>query len=569
MLGTMVLELSSSFGLNTGQQKIFESRATSIFKSVENFCKNTRAVVDCLLESLKIHAEHQANLQQQLFGSSHEGMPALLPGIREFLEKAGRLVDPEEFAQSAGDVEIIGHRPLVLPGMEPKVRTPHRKKGRQPLPDNLECILLPIITVPEDQRTCPHCGVQMQPAGFEVTEEYAYSPGHLYKKVHRREKIACPNCQGADRAPGDTRPAMLVAPATPRILPHSAADTSLLTALIIYKYCLHLPLYRMEQFIALQGASLSRKSMSTWLMALFAKLKQWFDEYFLAQLRRSEVVNMDETTIQVLREENKTNQQESRLWVAIGGPDIRVVVFHYSPTRSGANVGIILGDSPAVKFLQSDGYKPYAKYCCIHDVVHVGCLVHLRRRFVEVVRSLHRNKAKADILKRSFAYHVLLKISQLYQTENVLRDKLNRDELTTEKFLADRKKAIQPMLNELFAYIAQTSTPHPVGLTNDAIDYALKHRDVICNYLKHPALTPDNNCSEREVKPAVIGRKNWLFAGSPTGARAAALYYSLIATAKGCKLNPSMYIRALLDRFPLARSREDFQALLPWNICLE
>lgn len=69
----------------------------------------------------------------------------------------------------------------------------------------------------------------------------------------------------------------------------------------------------MEQFIALQEASLSRKSMSTWLMVVFTKLRQWYDKYFVGQLRQSKVVNMDEKTIQVLREKDRTNQQESRM----------------------------------------------------------------------------------------------------------------------------------------------------------------------------------------------------------------------------------------------------------------
>jgi len=60
------------------------------------------------------------------------------------------------------------------------------------------------------------------------------------------------------------------------------------------------------------------------------------------------------------------------------------------------------------------------------------------------------------------------------------------------------------------------------------------------------------------IRPFVIGRKNWLFAGSPSGADAAATLYSLIETAKACRLDPYQYLRFLFEKIPYAGGQTDY-----------
>ena len=78
-----------------------------------------------------------------------------------------------------------------------------------------------------------------------------------------------------------------------------------------------------------------------------------------------------------------------------------------------------------------------------------------------------------------------------------------------------------------------------------------------------PQIAPDNNSCEQAIRPFVIGRKNWLFSGSPRGAAASALLYSLIETAKANGREPYWYLRELFETLPLARTRADHLALLP------
>ena len=71
---------------------------------------------------------------------------------------------------------------------------------------------------------------------------------------------------------------------------------------------------------------------------------------------------------------------------------------------------------------------------------------------------------------------------------------------------------------------------------------------------------------ENAIRPFVIGRKNWLFSGSPRGADSSAGIYSLIETAKANNLEPYWYLLYLFRKLPYAKSEEDYKALLPASV---
>ena len=98
------------------------------------------------------------------------------------------------------------------------------------------------------------------------------------------------------------------------------------------------------------------------------------------------------------------------------------------------------------------------------------------------------------------------------------------------------------------------------------MSYTLSRWCKLIRYLEDGHITPDNNAAENAIRPFVVGRKNWLFAGSPNGADAAATLYSLIETAKACGLDSYRYLRFLFEKIPYAQGEADYAALLPQNI---
>lgn len=99
-----------------------------------------------------------------------------------------------------------------------------------------------------------------------------------------------------------------------------------------------------------------------------------------------------------------------------------------------------------------------------------------------------------------------------------------------------------------------------------AIYYTLGQWEKLTAYLDFPYLTPDNNGAENAIRPFIVGRKNWLFAGSPKGAESSCGIYSLIETAKQNNIDPFGYLNLVFEKAPLANTEKDWESLLPWNI---
>ena len=103
------------------------------------------------------------------------------------------------------------------------------------------------------------------------------------------------------------------------------------------------------------------------------------------------------------------------------------------------------------------------------------------------------------------------------------------------------------------------------GLTCKAIDYTLNQWPKLTRYCDDGTLRISNILAENNIRPLVIGRKAWLFADTPAGARASAVYFSLVETAKANGLEPYDYLSRVLRQIPYAQTVEDWEALLPWN----
>jgi len=106
----------------------------------------------------------------------------------------------------------------------------------------------------------------------------------------------------------------------------------------------------------------------------------------------------------------------------------------------------------------------------------------------------------------------------------------------------------------------------PKGLLDQAISYTQANWKKLIIYLEDGRLRPDSNLVEYVIRPFVVGRKNWLFAGSPDGAKASATFFTLIEMAKANGLEPYVYLRHVFEKLPLAQTQEDLIDLLPQNI---
>jgi transposase len=254
-----------------------------------------------------------------------------------------------------------------------------------------------------------------------------------------------------------------------------------------------------------------------------------------------------------LNEPDRPDTSKSYMWLARGGPpEAPLVFFEYHETRSSQHAKAFLEGYSG--YLQTDGYEAYNTALKDNDdIIHVGCLAHARRKFVEA--------AKAS-KKAGSAQIAIKKIREIYRVEKELREK----DLSKKEFLNQRKNRVEPLLQDFKEWLDdKVLKVRPSCLTGKAISYTLGQWEKIVRYLESVHLTPDNNAAERGIKPFVVGRKNWLFSGSPDGAKASSLFFSLIETAKENNLNPYGYLKWIFDQVAVMDDDFDREKLLPWN----
>lgn len=430
-----------------------------------------------------------------------------------------------------------------------KTRKPgKKKKGRKPLPPHLTRVEK-IIDLLEEEKFC-ECGTPLICIGEEVSEKLDYVPATLRVVRTVRRKYACPACEGVD-SPTPVK----IAPAPIQVIPKGIATAGLITHVIISKFVDALPFYRQHRQFLRLGIDIARSTMAAWTIYV-AELCKPLVDLLVQDIRSGPIINMDETTIQVLKEPDRKNTTKSYMWVFIGGdPQYSAAVFKYDPSRSGdVPCGVVGPDYCG--YIQTDGYGGYNSLGNRDGIIHLGCLVHARRKFIEVIKAL----PKGTNTKGSTTQIVLDHIRDLYRIEKFAADHA----MTPDQIRDLRQDKAVPILGDLKTVLDQSSaTTHPSGRLHQAISYALGQWNRLVRYTENGILKPDNNLVENAIRPLAVGRKNWLFAGSPRGAEAYGVLLSVIETAKLNGLEPYVYLRHLLEKIPHAKGSEDLEKLLP------
>lgn len=427
-----------------------------------------------------------------------------------------------------------------------------KKSGRKPLPEHLPRIER-IHDIDPAEKICA-CGCELSRIGEEVSEQLDIVPAQARVIRHIRPKYACRNCEGVE----DNSPTVKIAPVHAQIIPKSFATPGLLAHILTGKFVDHNPFYRQElQFVRL-GVELSRTTMCNWAMQAAEACRPLLN-LLIDEVLADSYVSIDETTLQVLQEPGRGPTTKSYMWLfRRGDPEKPVFIYAYHATRSGSVAKEFLRDFKG--YVQTDGYGGYDFLNKWEGVRHIGCWAHSRRKFMDMVKAQGKNH------KIGSADMALKYIKELYRIEQEAK-KLN---YSPEKIREVRQEQAKPILNDFKKWLDQKAlqTP-PQGLLGKAIFYTLNQWQKLIGYLEDGRLNIDNNLTENAIRPFVLGRKNWLFSGTPEGAEASALLFSLIETAKANKLEPYAYLRYIFDRLPLASGLKDYDALLPWNLTPE
>lgn len=516
---------------------------------------------------------HKLLLEKQLIIEQHEKTIASRESLVEVLEEKLRLLNQKHFAKSTeknpgqSELQFLNEAELlhaqeslnalekkvdevIEPGIDVPSHTRKRATKRE-LPSDLpRCEVIHDLS--EEQKRCV-CGEQMHPIGEETLEQLAIIPQQFYVIVHRKLKYAC-TCKSCMRT--GTMPAQPI--------PGSQASPQMIAHVMVSKFHDGLPLYRQEKMAQREELDLDRSKLARWTInggQVFQPIWNCLQDSFYSY----DIALADETGIQVLKEQGRKPENKSYLWIRRGGPpDKPVVLVDYSPSRAGDVATGLLEHFKG--YLVVDGYSGYNAVIGKNELLPVYCNDHARRKFVDVIKSLTRDLS--DEAKEKAKNWVASRAVELYKSLYIIEARI-KSLSPTQKYVERQRLAVP--LWETFLMWANRMQEEGVAHkeTRKALSYLINHSDGLRRYCDDGRLPISNIQAEHVAKAIAVPRKNFLFADTPAGAKASAMIYSLLETAKINGQHPQRYLSVLLTEIPNAQTGEDIESLLPWNITPE
>jgi len=468
-------------------------------------------------EIVALLASHQ-NLQQQLdwfkrqmFGAKSERHIPLDDSRQLTL---GEL--PAGEADTAPSVVVPAHR-------RTKARAEAPDEGTLRFDDSVPVVRTELPPdIPEEELD------QYEQIGEKINRLLAQTPGQFFVQEYVRPVYK------KKAGPEAIEDEIVVADPPRTIFQRSFADVSLLAGILVDKFRYHLPLYRQHQRMTASGIHISRGSLTNWVHRTCDLLVPVYEAQ-LQSVLTSKVLAMDETPIKAGRKKNKPpgkgQMNTGYFWPLYGDGD--EVVFHFADTRAHKVVDDLLRRFKGT--LVSDGYEAYEKFAArTEDVRHAACWVHTRRGFDKALSS--------DAV---LAEEALSRIGELYEQERKLGS------LKPDKILARRAMHCKPIVEDFFNWLRQVQAEQallPSSPFAKAANYALQREEALKVFLEDPAVPPDTNHLERQIRPIAIGRKNWLFCWTEVGAKYTGVAQSLISTCVLNGMDPWTYLVDVLQR---------------------
>jgi transposase len=373
--------------------------------------------------------------------------------------------------------------------------------------------------------------------GEDVSEVLEMEVGKLWVRRTVRPRYARnPQIQAQmeaqAQAEGQAAPSPIVqAPAPASPFPRHKAGVSLMVYLLVAKFVDHLPLYRISKQFARQGVKIPDSTLGQWVQAACDALLVLYEAYE-KQLFKANYLQMDETRLKVLEEGSPGKCHLGWLW-AVFDPVHKLPFFFYEKGRDHKGPKQRLEHFAGT--LQCDGYGVYETLDNkLGNVQRMHCLAPIRREFFE---------ARPNDQKR--ADQALNMIGALYALEEQAR----KQELSHQERLNLRQQKAKPVFDLFHAWMQdQYNQVLPKSKIGQALQYALNRWKNMHPYLNDGALEIDNNLVENSIRPAAIGRKNYLFAGSHDSAKRIAISYTFFAACKHHNINPEDWLSDVLNR---------------------
>ena len=392
-------------------------------------------------------------------------------------------------------------------------RRPRRRKR-----EDFEHLASRTVRCEAGEAHCPSCGRPLKKIGEATSFRIEWVPGHFIVEDVIRDKVACPHCPGQG----------VLTASGPYALDRSLAANGLVARVLVDKFADHVPANRQAKRMKREGFEVGSHTLSAWVGAA-GELLEVVAHAVRDELLRGEALQGDDTGMPV-QDGGDGKLRKGRMWAFT---DQEQVFYAFTDTKHGKFPAELLGKYQG-RLLLVDGGSEFNQVVRELGLERAGCWSHLRTHFF---KALTHHPTEAAL--------ALGTIRDLFLIERELWGG------EAAAILAERQARSRPLVDGFFEWVqAMSQVTRPRSVLGDALRYARNQEPQLRLFLEHGELPIHNNLSELMLRQTVVGRKNWLFARSEGGAKAAATLYTLIGSCSLQGLDPWTYLRDVLDRLP-------------------
>ena len=345
------------------------------------------------------------------------------------------------------------------------------------------------------------------------------------------------------------------------LLSHSYLSPSLAAKVWKDKFINAIPVNRISRDIGWLDVVIRPPTMSRWMINLTNRYLMKIYELMKSKLLEARLIHADETPFiceEDRKKEGRTKNSKSYMWVyhtadQYGSPPI--FIYEYKDNRRKENVELFLSGYKGI--LMADGYEPYHIVARLSngDIVVAGCWAHLKRKFMEVIKTDPKNA------KGTIAYEGNKKIAEIYHVDNKMKD------APEEVRLAYRMEKVQPFVDEFFEWVKKYTGKVATEGTQKALTYAINQEIYLRVFISSGIIPLDNSDAERSIRSFCVGKHSWHITASSRGAETSGILYSIAETVKANGLKPYEYFKYLLEQMLEHEKNIDemLPSLVPWS----
>ena len=388
-----------------------------------------------------------------------------------------------------------------------------------------------------DRQNCPTCGGELHEmkGQFEESEEITVVERRFVVVQHQRQKYACDCHASVETALGPDK-----------LIPGGRYSTDFAIEIAAQKYLDHLPLERQARIMGREGLTVDAQTLWDQLNALAKRLEPALERLHDHALSQP-VIGVDETHWKYLGKNG--GEHGRKRWQVWAVTCATAVVYRMLPFRDTNAAKSLLKAYRGV--VTADGYGVYEHLVAELSIVLANCWAHARRKFIDL----------GDALTEELRGEILALIGKLYELERSVPP--GEEGLELRRKLRDEKS--REVVREIQKWcLEQKARVLPRSALAGAIDYLFNRWTGLTRFLDNPAIPLDNNWSERSLRGPVVGRKNHYGSKSERGTQVAALFYSLLESAKLVGLEPKAYLR-----LAVAAALRDEQIPLPHEVAAQ